>query len=264
MKHLLLFGWLLLAGSVYSQDFALNILESSPRHHEWVNVQAGDRTVRCFVAYPEVAEKATVVIVIHENRGLTDWVRAFTDALAEQGYLAIAPDLLSDFSEDYRLTTEFPTSDDARNAIYQLPAEQVTADLNAVQAYATALPASNGKNAVVGFCWGGAQSFLMATNNSQLSAAMVFYGSPPSDSAAWARVQVPVYGFYGETDARINATIPDTQAAMEAAGKQYDPVIYPTVGHAYMRRGHDPASEAEYQDAYRQSMERLIGILSRL
>ncbi len=260
----MLLCWLLITSSAFSQDFALTILESSPRHHEWAEVQSGDRKVRCFVAYPEVAEKATVVIVIHENRGLTDWVRAYADALAEQGYLAIAPDLLSDFSEDFHLTSEFPTSDDARNAIYQLPADRVAADLNAVQAYAIALPASNGKSAVAGFCWGGAQSFLMATNNSQLSAAMVFYGSPPSDSSAWASINVPVYGFYGETDARINATIPDTQAAMEAAGKQYDPVIYPTVGHAYMRRGHDPASEAEYKEAYRLSMERVIGILSQL
>lgn len=250
--------------SSYAQQFALDILEESPRHHEWVEIMNGDRTVHCFVAYPEITESATTVIVIHENRGLTDWVRCFADELAEAGYLAIAPDLLSGFSDEYEMTSEFPSSDDARTAIYQLDAEQVTADLKAVQAYLAEVPSANGKVAVAGFCWGGSQSFRFATNDSDIKAAMVFYGSPPKESEELARIAVPVYGFYGESDQRINATIDGTSEKMDALEKSYDPVIYESVGHAFMRRGNDPEAEEAFRQAYEDAFERLTGLLGDL
>src|SRR5881396_511189 len=78
-----------------AQDWAKARLEKSPRHLEFVKVKHGDREVNCFIAYPEVKEKATAVLVIHEIFGLSDWVRGVTDQLAEAGYIAIAPDLLS-------------------------------------------------------------------------------------------------------------------------------------------------------------------------
>lgn len=261
MKQLLTFAFVMLGHFAISQQFALDILEESPRHHEWVDVTYGDRTVHCFVAYPEVTESATAIVIIHENRGLTDWVRAFTDELAEAGYLAIAPDLLSGFSAEAELTSDFPNSDDARTAIYQLDAEQVTADLEAVRLYISEVPSSNGKTAVAGFCWGGSQSFRFATNNPDISAAMVFYGSPPETQEELARIAVPVYGFYGESDQRINSTIEATVAKMEEVGNSYDPVIYEEVGHAFMRRGHDPAAEEAFQEAYQAAFERMLGIL---
>lgn len=261
MKQLLTFALILLGHVVVAQQFALGILEESPRHHEWVDVTYGERTVHCFVAYPEVSESATTIIVIHENRGLTDWVRAFTDELAEAGYLAIAPDLLSGFSEEAELTSDFPTSDDARTAIYQLDADQVTADLKAVRAYIADIPSGNGKTAVAGFCWGGSQTFRFATNSSEIKAAMVFYGSPPKDTAELTRIEVPVYGFYGESDQRINATISSTEEKMAETGKSYAPVIYQEVGHAFMRRGNDPAAEEAFQKAYQDAFERMTGIL---
>ncbi len=261
MKQLLTFVLVILGPFLIAQQFALDILEESPRHHEWVDVTYGDRTVHCFVAYPEVAESSTAIIVIHENRGLTDWVRAFSDELAEAGYLAIAPDLLSGFSEEADLTSDFPSSDDARTAIYQLAADQVTADLEAVRAYISGVPSGNGKTAVAGFCWGGSQSFRFATNSSDIEAAMVFYGSPPKEAESLTRIEVPVYGFYGESDQRINATIEATASSMEEADKQYNPVIYEAVGHAFMRRGHDPAAEEAFQKAYQAAFERMLGIL---
>src|SRR5471030_3542567 len=96
MKQIL--TWLLVlaaASAASAQDFVKKRLDNSPRHHEWVKVKQGDRTVHCFVVYPEVKNKATAVLVIHENKGLTDWVRSVADQLAEAGYIAIAPDLLS-------------------------------------------------------------------------------------------------------------------------------------------------------------------------
>src|SRR6266853_3820816 len=78
-----------------AQDWAKARLEKSPRHQEWVKVKHGTRDVHCFIVYPEVKDKATAVVVIHEIFGLTDWAKGITDQLAEAGYIAIAPDLLS-------------------------------------------------------------------------------------------------------------------------------------------------------------------------
>src|SRR5437879_2694847 len=86
---------LIMATTVPAQDWAKARLEKSPRHLEWIKVKHGDREINCSIAYPEVKEKAAAVIVIHEIFGLTDWVRDVTDQLAEAGYIAIAPDLLS-------------------------------------------------------------------------------------------------------------------------------------------------------------------------
>jgi carboxymethylenebutenolidase len=218
-------------------DAQENRLETSPRHLEWVDVRHGDRTVKCFVAYPEVADKAQAVIVIHEIFGLTDWVRGVADQLAEAGYIAIAPDLLSGMGENGGGSESFNGFDGARGAIGKLPPDQITADLDAVAKYVTALPAANGKLSVSGFCWGGGQSFRYATNNKDLSTAFVFYGSAPESADALARINCPVYGFYGENDARINATLPKTEEMMKAAGKTFEPVIYKGAGHGFLRAG---------------------------
>jgi carboxymethylenebutenolidase len=229
-----------------------------------VEVPAGDRVVHSFVAYPEDAGNALSVIVIHENRGLTDWVRSFADQLAEAGYLAIAPDLLSGFDADHSLTSDFQDSDAARGALYQLDPDQVTRDLQAVQRYIASVPSSNGKTVVVGFCWGGAQSFRLATNTEGLSAALVFYGSPPEDAERIMAITAPVYGFYGENDQRINATIEATAEQMEAHGKTYAYEIYDGAGHAYMRSGDDPNGSPENRQARDDSWVRLKRILSEL
>ncbi len=261
--HAVLVGLCTIA-SAHGQDFALKQLENSPRHHEWVRVESGQREVACFVAYPETDAKAPAVVVIHENRGLTDWVRSFADQLAAAGFLAIAPDLLTGAGPGGGKTSDFPDSDAARQAIYALDAEQVTRDLTAVQAYAAALPSSNGKTAVAGFCWGGSQSFRFATNNDQIQAALVFYGTAPQQKDDLARIQAPVYGFYGGADERVNATIPATEAAMKELGKSYERVIYPGAGHAFMRRGDDPSDSPENRSARDEAWKRLLKILDPL
>ena len=129
-------------------DFGKERLNNSPRHGEWVDFKSGDRTIKAFVVYPERKDKAPVVLVIHEIFGLTDWARGICDQLAENGVIAIAPDLLSG--------QKFEDVDGARKAISALPKEQVQADLDATAAYALAkIPAGNGTLAVCGFCWGG-------------------------------------------------------------------------------------------------------------
>jgi carboxymethylenebutenolidase len=245
-----------------AQNLALQQLENSPRHHEWVKVKSGERDVNCFIAFPEVSGKSTVAIVIHENQGLTDWVRSFSDQLAAAGYIVVAPDLLSDFSSEYKKTSDFPSLDEARNAIYELDADQVKNDLNAVQAYAEGMQAGNGKTVSIGFCWGGMQSFRFATFNNKLKAALVFYGSAPESASEIEKITAPVYGFYGARDSRINSGIADAEKLMKEAGKTYEYVIYDGAGHAYMRQGDSPDASPENKKARDQSWERIKKILS--
>jgi len=252
-----------ISGLLKAQDFALQQLEKSPRHSEFVDVTNGSRKVHCFVVYPEVSAKATTIVVIHENKGFTDWVRSFADQLAAAGYIVVAPDLLSNFDDKHATTADFANSQDATKAIYELKQPQVSSDLDSVEKYASKIPAGNGKTAVIGFCWGGGQSFALATTNPKIKAAMVFYGTPPKEDAI-KNIKAPVYGFYGGNDQRINATIPPTDSLMKAAGKTYEPKIYPGAGHAYMRAGDDPTGSKENKDARDASWVRIKELLSKL
>lgn len=234
------------------QDWAKQRLAKSSRHQEWVKVKNGAREVNSFVVYPEVKNKATAVIVIHEIFGMSDWVQSLTDQLAEAGYIAIAPDLLSGMGPNGGGTSALVAtgSNAVGQAIRDLPPDQITADLNAVADYVAKLPAANGKVVVTGYCWGGTQSFRFATNRPDLKAAFVFYGTAPAkadntaDKEALARISAPVYGFYAGNDARVDATIPGTIEAMKAVNKKYDPVTYEGAGHGFMRAGDAPEPTA--------------------
>src|SRR5271168_2828435 len=238
----MLLGAQTIAAQEWSQAWARERIEKSPRHSEWVTVKHDGRNVETLVVYPESKDKRPVVLVIHEIFGLSDWAQELADEVAAAGYIAVAPDLLSGMAPNGGRTKDFPTG--VTEAVSKLNPDQVTADLNAAAGYALKLPAASGKLFVAGFCWGGSQTFRFATNRADLSAAFVFYGSPPP-ADAMPRIKAPVYGFYAGNDARIDATIPDTVAAMKAAGKSYEPVIYEGAGHGFMRAGEAPdASEA--------------------
>ena len=231
------------------QDWAKQQLAKSPRHREWVKIKNGNREVNSFVVYPEVSNKATAVIVIHEIFGMSDWVQQLTDELAEVGYIAIAPDLLSGMGPNGGGTAEIAATGNnaVGQAIRALPPDQIAGDLIAVADYVAKLPAANGKVAVGGFCWGGSTTFFFATRRPSLKAAFVFYGSAPSsnaqgqpytvDKAALEKIGAPVYGFYAENDMRIDATVPPTTDAMKELKKPYDPVTYAGAGHGFMRAG---------------------------
>lgn len=220
-----------------------------------------NRVVHAFVVYPEAKQKAPAVVVIHENMGLTDWVRSVADQLAAAGYLAIAPDLLSGMAPNGGKTSDFPSMDAAREAIYKLPPDVVTADLNAVADYVRKLPAASGKVAVAGFCWGGSQSFRFATNRRDLAAAFVFYGTGPEDVGA---IQAPVYGFYGGNDARVDATVPKSAELMKQAEKQYEPVTYEGAGHGFMRAGEDPSGSEPNKKARQEAWQRWLELLKKM
>ena len=240
---------LLLAPLASAQDWAKERIEKSPRHREWVSIKHDGRAVETFVVYPESKDKRPVVLIIHEIFGMSDWVQELADEVAEAGYIAVAPDLLSGMAPGGGRTKDFPQKD-VTEAVSKLNPDQVTADLNAAADYGLKLPASSGKLYVGGFCWGGSQTFRFATNRPDLAAAFVFYGGPP-DKDAMARIKAPVYGFYAGNDARIGATVPDTVTNMQAAGKKYEPVTYDGAGHGFMRAGESPPpDDASKMDAY--------------
>jgi len=261
MKCLFLILALLASKVVAAQDWAQAALQKSPRHQEWVTVKHDGRSVETFVVYPESKDKRPVVVVIHEIFGMTDWVEDLSDQLAAAGYIAVAPDLLSGMGPNGGRSSSFDQSK-AMEAVSHLDPGQVTADLAAVADYGKRLPASSSKVFVVGFCWGGGQSFRFATNRPDLSAAFVFYGGPP-EPAAMMRIAAPVYAFYAGNDARVDATIPLATANMKAAGKVYEPVTYDGAGHGFMRAGEAPDASEANQKARADSWVRLKALLAK-
>lgn len=259
-RPLLVLAVLTATSALCAQSAALQRLEISPRHHEWAEIAVGERTLHAFVVYPEVPHRALAVLVLHENRGLTDWVRATADRLAEAGYIAIAPDLLSGAGPDGGRTKDFASSDAARDAIGQLQPVNVLADLQAAAAFARTVPAASGKLAVIGFCWGGSQTWRLALAGEALVLACPFYGTAPNP-ADFAKLTTAVHGFYGGNDARVNATLEKTAAGVLAASKIFEPVLYDGAGHAFLRAGEEPDASAANRTAAEQAWTRLLALL---
>lgn len=211
-------------------------LAKSPRHGEWVMIRTGPSdSVKAWVVYPERSTKAPVVVVVHEIFGLSTWVRGVADQLAADGFIAIAPDLLTGKA------APAPGSDTLTQAVATAAIRTVqTADVNrqlaAVGQYGMSLPAAEKSYGVVGFCWGGSTSFMHAVASPPgLGAAVVYYGTSPADSLL-PRVKVPVLGLYGGDDARVNATVPPAEAAMRSLGKSFEPHTFAGAGHGFLRQ----------------------------
>ena len=233
-------------------------LETSPRHHEWVDVAlpgaAGKLSL--FIAYPERKDKAPVVLVIHEIYGLTDWIRAVADRLAADGFIAVAPDLLTGRGPGGEGTEKFASRDDIVRAVRELAPAQVAAALDAAGTYGRSLPAASGKLATLGFCWGGAQSFSYATARPALDAAVVYYGTSP-ELPALAELRAPVLGLYGEDDARVNATVGPAEAQARELGKTFITATHTGAGHGFLRQqdGRDGANLAASLKAWPATVE---------
>lgn len=255
---------LVLSATAEAQDWAGQRLEKSPRHLEYVKLEHGDRVVNCFVAYPEVKEKVPAVVVVHEIFGLAEWPRLLADELAEAGFVAIVPDLLSGTGPKGGGTESFEGRDAVTRAVRDLPQRQVTADLTAAVDYVAKLPACNGKVVVGGFCWGGGQAFQFAADSKAVKAAFVFYGPGPTDPAALGRIGAPVYGFYGGNDARVTATVPKSAELMKAAGKVFEPTVYDEAGHGFMRGGDAPDARPADRKARDAAWQRLKTVMKKL
>jgi carboxymethylenebutenolidase len=244
-----------------SEQQAKAALEKSPRHGEYVDIKlpSGGTPIRSYVVYPERKDKAGVVIVIHEIYGLSDWIRGVADQLAHDGFIAIAPDLISGLGPKGGGTDSVASRDDVVKLVRGISPEDATARLNAVRDYALKIPAANGKFATLGFCWGGARSFAYAAAQPDLDAAVVFYGTSP-EAADLARIKTtPVLGLYGSDDARVNATIPPAEAEMKKLGKTYEPNIYEGAGHGFLRAQED--REGANLKATQQAWPRTLAFL---
>jgi carboxymethylenebutenolidase len=214
---------------------AAKALAASPRHGEWADIAipGSDVKLHTWVVYPERADKAPVVIVIHEIFGMTDWVRGVTDQLAAEGYIAVAPDLLSGFGPNGGGTESL--GNNVQAAFRKLTADEQAKRLDAVRDYALAFPSANTKVATIGFCWGGGASFAYATHQPTLKAAIVCYGTPPTKDAM-DKITCPVLGLYGGNDARVTSTVDPTTKSMAELKKSYDPHIFEGAGHGFMRQ----------------------------
>lgn len=245
-----------------AEETAKARLEKSPRHGEYADVKLdGSAPIRAWVVYPERREKAPVVIVIHEIFGLTDWIRGVADQLAKDGFIAVAPDLLSGKGPGGGGTDSVASRDEVTKLVRGLTPEEVVARLNAVRNYALKLPAANGKTATIGFCWGGSTSYNYAAAQPALDAAVVYYGTSPSEPAAFARIKAPVLGLYGADDARVNATIEPADAEMKKLGKTYEHELFEGAGHGFLRAqtGRDGANRKATERAW----PRTIAFLKR-
>jgi len=219
------------------EEHAKAALDKSSRHGEFVDIkmQDGKTVINTWIVYPERSDKAPVVLVIHEIFGLTDWIRAVADQIAKAGYIAVAPDLISGMGPGGGGTESAKDRDEVVKIIRSLTPQETIARLNTVRDYAVHLPSANGKSATVGFCWGGTNSFLYATAQPDIQAAVVYYGTSP-DSAGLAKIQAPVLGNYGGDDARVDATVEPAAAEMKNLGKVFEYEMYEGAGHGFLRQ----------------------------
>jgi len=220
---------------------AMARLTSSPRHGEWVIIQLGKNattgtndSTRAWIVFPGRPDKAPVVVVIHEIFGLSPWVRAMTDQLAADGFIAIAPDFIT-MKKVPGNPVDGPDQNLASPVIRALASEEVNRQIDAVARYAMALPAATQKYGVVGYCWGGAASFNHAIHSPSLGAAVVYYGRSPAPATA-SSIRAPVLGLYGSNDAGVNQTIPPVDSALKALGKSFAQHVFEGAGHGFLRQ----------------------------
>lgn len=231
-------------------------LSASTRHGEWATIPApGGDSVRAWVVYPERPDSAPVVVVIHEIFGLTTWVRSVADQLAADGYIAIAPDLLSGHSmpmaPDSFMVAEGGI-DSAIAMVSRLDQDEVMSRIGAVGEWGVTLPAAADKWGIVGFCWGGTTVLAAAALVPGLDASVAFYGGIQQDQADMSRTTVPTLALYAGDDARVNATRGYVEESFRAAGVAFESETYEGAGHGFLRQqaGQDGANASAAAQAW--------------
>ena len=194
---------------------------------ETASYKSGADTVSAYLAKPQGKGPFPGVIVIQEWWGLNDWVKQQADALAKEGYVALAPDLYRGQVTDKQEV--------AHQLMSGLPQDRALADLKAAYAHlATMKDVKADRIGVIGWCMGGRYALLLATEEPRLKAAIPYYGAPPADPAAIARIKAPVLGNYGGDDQGPSpAQVREFEAAMKKAGKSVDVKIYEGAPHAF-------------------------------
>ena len=219
-----------------AQEFVATALAASPRHSEWVDIPRGSApSVRAFVVYPESKSKTGVVMVVHENRGLNDWARSVADQLAEDGFIAIAIDMLSGMGPNGG-HTESIAADQVGRVLSGLTNEEANRRIDAVREYAIQIPAANGAVGIVGFCWGGSRVFNYAIHQPAIDAGVVYYGGAPSDPVQLDLVVAPLLGLFGEDDARVNTAVNAALPILNKEKKRLDAHMFAGAGHGFLRQ----------------------------
>jgi carboxymethylenebutenolidase len=192
-----------------------------------VSYKSGGETVDGFLATPDGKGPFPGVIVIQEWWGLNDWVKDQARALAREGYVALAPDL-------YRGKVA-EKQEEAHQLMMGLPRDRALRDLHGAFAHLKDRPdVRKDRIGVIGWCMGGMYALALATEEPGLAAVAAYYGAPPSDAAAIARIKAPVLGNYGGEDKGPSPEqVKAFEAAMKKAGKTVDVKIYPGAGHAF-------------------------------
>jgi carboxymethylenebutenolidase len=193
------------------------------------------------------------IVVIHENRGLTDHIRDVARRLAKAGYVALAPDLLSRQGG----TRSFANDEAAIAGIGKLDEESLTKDLTGAINYLKGEKfVRANKIGVVGFCWGGGNTLLIATRNKDLAAAVVYYGRNPKNLEDVKNINAAVLGNYGEKDAGITSQVPKLEEAMKQYGKSFEYKVYPGAPHAFNNDTNSERYNAEAaKEAWSQTLE---------
>jgi carboxymethylenebutenolidase len=201
--------------------------------HEWVDIPMGTGKLHTWIEYPTGEAKAPLLLLMHYDAGLDDLQRAVADQLATDGFIAVAPDLLSGLGPKGGHYDSFPYPDEALRTLAGMKPAEARRRFKIAFEYGMKLPRANGKGASLGCGVGGTNSFRFAAEAPNLSAAVVFYGMPP-DPADVAKVHAPVLGLYGGDDPAVVATIEPTTALMNKLGKSYQYHIYPGATHFFM------------------------------
>ncbi|MCD9185148.1 MAG: dienelactone hydrolase family protein [Pyrinomonadaceae bacterium] len=216
-----------------------------------VEYKNGSVNLSGYLSKPMKKGKYPAIIVIHENRGLNEHTRDVARRFAGAGYVALATDALSRSGG----TASFETPEKAREAFGKLEMKDVMSDLNASLDFLNSHKnVKKDKLASIGFCWGGARSFALAGEPNNLKAAVVFYGTAPTNEQL-AKVHCPVLGIYGETDTRITSKVPEVDAEMKKLKKYYDYKVYKDAGHAFFNDTGDRYNAEAAKDAWVKTLE---------
>ena len=237
------------AGLPASNTNAAARVKDSPRHAEWVKVAwepGSSDSLMAWVVYPSTSRtKSPVVVVVHEIFGLQTWVRGVADQMAAEGFIAIAPDLLSRVRG--ASSSEELSGDSARKLIQGVNSTERNKGIIAAARYATSQPSAAQKYGVVGYCWGGATVFMHAVNGGTtgFSGGVAYYGLPYMNGAvpnadSLTKIKMPVMLLNGSKDARIAAAMPAVDSTMKALGKKYSAQNYEGAVHGFLRAQDDP------------------------
>ncbi len=261
MKNCILYLLIFCFSSVGAQDFALKDLNSSRHKMEWIELKTAESIVKSFVVYPDSLTTAPAVIIIHEEFGMTEWMMSFADQVAMQNYIAIVPDLLTGKSPGNGNSDGFINLGEARDKLLSLDQDGIVASIDRVLAYLIDLQSCNGCILIAGLGWGGTQVFNYLSQKDNLEAGLVFYCTAPVKKKKLEQISVPIYGFYGENDNKVNKTLWSTDKKMKRLGKPFYPVVYEFGGHGFMRTGERPNANEGNVKARTAAWKRLRTLL---